>query len=600
MCAILVSAADTVVAKIPREDQRRALGERCRALANALGRTSATDAPGAPPLPGQDAASGEPPATAITALVERCRSLPNAPQVGALALHLALLARYPGSSEQSRVAELWSRDGADAALASIAAREEFADLTASRHLIRLRDVRGELLVDVSHTIAYERHSGVQRTVREMCRVWAEAGTPFRALFWNEASQRLYCLEPDELGPLLEWEKRVFGDGAAVNRTVVGRSDQRSAQPSRPSWTRRVKFSLRESVRATYVGLRAFLGAIAGESGLGAGLLDRLLRRKRRVRELEIDRSLRPASTSRAASEVPILLDCSLLVPELVVEAQRVELYECARRTLRFRLSIVLYDLIPVLHPEFCVPPLRAEFLQYLRFLRVADAVSCISESVAGNAREFLRLLERTTGCDVAAHPLPPPRPRGGAASTDPGTPLALCVGAIEPRKNGLGVLRAAARVAAEGIAFRLLFVGTPGWLHEEFLCEVREARTRGLDVTIRTHVDEATLWRAYREARFTIFCSFAEGFGLPVVESLVVGCPVIASDRGSIAEIARGGGCLLVDPARVDEIQAAIRTLLTDHMTLARLKSEAAGRTWSDWLGYAAVVAQHARRGVGH
>ena len=94
------------------------------------------------------------------------------------------------------------------------------------------------------------------------------------------------------------------------------------------------------------------------------------------------------------------------------------------------------------------------------------------------------------------------------------------------------------------------------------------------------NVGEAELWSLYRTASFTVFPSLTEGFGLPIAESLICGTPVITSNYGAMAEAARAGGALLVDPRNVGEITDAMRRLLTDAEQLRQLADEAQGRTW--------------------
>src|SRR5205085_1195336 len=88
---------------------------------------------------------------------------------------------------------------------------------------------------------------------------------------------------------------------------------------------------------------------------------------------------------------------------------------------------------------------------------------------------------------------------------------------------------------------------------------------------------DALLFGGYRVARFTVFPSINEGFGLPVAESLACGTPVITSNFGSTREIAEGGdaggGALLVDPRDDDSLTGAMRSLLTDDALLHRLRA---------------------------
>ena len=84
--------------------------------------------------------------------------------------------------------------------------------------------------------------------------------------------------------------------------------------------------------------------------------------------------------------------------------------------------------------------------------------------------------------------------------------------------------------------------------------------------------------------------SLNEGYGLPVAESLYAGTPVVTSDFGSLAEIAAGGGCVLVDPRDDSAIAAGIRSLIEDDELHSRLSAEASALRPRTWAEYAADV----------
>lgn len=84
--------------------------------------------------------------------------------------------------------------------------------------------------------------------------------------------------------------------------------------------------------------------------------------------------------------------------------------------------------------------------------------------------------------------------------------------------------------------------------------------------------------------------SLHEGYGIPVVEALAKGVPVLTSDYGSLAEVAAAGGCLTVDPRDPEAIAAGMRTLLTDDALVDRLRREAAARPARSWEQYATEV----------
>ena len=98
-------------------------------------------------------------------------------------------------------------------------------------------------------------------------------------------------------------------------------------------------------------------------------------------------------------------------------------------------------------------------------------------------------------------------------------------------------------------------------------------------VSVRALSDDL-LWAAYRLAHCVVFPSLNEGFGLPVAESLACGTPVVTSGFGSMREIARHGGAILVDPRDDHDIAAGLRLMLTDrelHETLSRAGPGPAG-----------------------
>jgi glycosyltransferase involved in cell wall biosynthesis len=169
-------------------------------------------------------------------------------------------------------------------------------------------------------------------------------------------------------------------------------------------------------------------------------------------------------------------------------------------------------------------------------------------------------------------------------------PLVLVVGSHEPRKNHLAVLHAAEILWREGHRFALAMIGGSSWNSDRFDRQVATLMERNRPLRLDSSAPEAQLWAAYRVARFTVFPSLNEGFGLPVAESLSCGTPVITSNFGSMAELGELGGALLINPRDDDALAAAMRTLLTDDAALGALRNEAQSRPPRHWDDYAAEV----------
>lgn len=140
-------------------------------------------------------------------------------------------------------------------------------------------------------------------------------------------------------------------------------------------------------------------------------------------------------------------------------------------------------------------------------------------------------------------------------------PYILHVGNIQPRKNLPGLLEAFALLKrTEHLPHRLVIVGRQAWGYAAVLVRAREL---GPDVTFTSYVPLADLPALYSGAALLVYPSFFEGFGLPPLEAMQCGTPVIASNRPAFPEIL-GDAAVLVDPAQPAEIARAILAVIRD------------------------------------
>ena len=132
------------------------------------------------------------------------------------------------------------------------------------------------------------------------------------------------------------------------------------------------------------------------------------------------------------------------------------------------------------------------------------------------------------------------------------------MGSLEPRKNHLALLYAAERLWRDHLPFQLLLVAGSGW-GDEIPHRITQLRHQGRPLYTRTKISDTELANAYRHARFSVFASLHEGYGLPVAESLALGTPVITTNYGSTKQIAAPGGAILIDPRDDDALLDAMR-----------------------------------------
>ena len=121
---------------------------------------------------------------------------------------------------------------------------------------------------------------------------------------------------------------------------------------------------------------------------------------------------------------------------------------------------------------------------------------------------------------------------------------------------------------------------------------VKGAISRNRNVTWHGKVTGEQLADFYRQCDFTVYPSFLEGFGLPIVESLWHRRPCICADFGAMAETGNGGGCLSVDVRDPAKLAEAIIALATRPELREKLVDEIEGRPMKTWADYAGEICQ--------
>lgn len=231
------------------------------------------------------------------------------------------------------------------------------------------------------------------------------------------------------------------------------------------------------------------------------------------------------------------------------------------------LVATVHDLSPLRFPDRYPRGARLSLKRGLRFAaREADRIICPSHSTADEVRELLGVERdrlRIVAHGVAMPDSDPDSARDFVARRGVTEPYILWLGTQEERKNVLAVLDAFERVAAHDPTTMLVLHGPQGWLGAEVADGIRR---RGLEA--RTRVSEGGLTRSelaalYSRATVFVFPSIYEGFGLPVLEAMACGAPVITSDRSAMPESA-GDAAVLVDPDDHDELGDAMARLMAD------------------------------------
>lgn len=172
----------------------------------------------------------------------------------------------------------------------------------------------------------------------------------------------------------------------------------------------------------------------------------------------------------------------------------------------------------------------------------------------------------------------------------------MALGTVEPRKNHVGLLAAFERVAASHHDLRLVLVGGPGWRGGKFRRALAESRI-GDRVVLAGRQPDGAVAALLASCAVMAYPSLYEGFGLPVLEAMAAGAPVVTSSRSSLPEVA-GGAAVLVDPTDVASIADGILEALDRRTELAAAgRSRAGARTWLDVGSETLAVYETALRG---
>jgi len=280
----------------------------------------------------------------------------------------------------------------------------------------------------------------------------------------------------------------------------------------------------------------------------------------------------------------------LLVPELFYEPRRVEFYRRMDDATRQRCRFIVYDLMPLIHPEYFSPDMAHDVIcGYFSMIRCMPHCGFISEWTRSAYRGRLLRSNDISGVvlRLGSDGLGP-RPRGVGG----GRGMEFCaVGTIEPRKNHSLILEAFEPLLHTIQGLRLTFLGRLGWVDPKFAehltsfaAENREAFSWISDA------DDDCIRRHVNSARATVYVSSAEGFGLPPVESLWLGTPVIASSGLPSLETIGQQGVEIVAPLDVAQLRVAVQKFIENSFA-AEKEAEALKLDLPTWASFARQVA---------
>jgi glycosyltransferase involved in cell wall biosynthesis len=253
---------------------------------------------------------------------------------------------------------------------------------------------------------------------------------------------------------------------------------------------------------------------------------------------------------------------TVLVPEIFGEERAAFFRGLPEHELQ-RCRFIVYDLLPATHPQYFPADMALTMSGYLHTVRQASCCGFISEYTRD---VYYGRLKRTNARGGVVLPL-------GSDSLGPkperpnlNRPLAFSVlGTIEPRKNHELILEAFEPLLRQIDGLSLSFIGKMGWVDSEFAQKVRAlASDKESGFRFLPAPDDGTIGTHVEQSRATIYVSAAEGYGLPPVESLWLGTPVIASTAIPSLKRLGSAGIHYVDPLNAINLRRAVLTFVDD------------------------------------
>ncbi len=261
--------------------------------------------------------------------------------------------------------------------------------------------------------------------------------------------------------------------------------------------------------------------------------------------------------------MPIPENCRRRLLHELLGRPRADLFHGLNQRLprtKLGLSVATFHDLFVLTGEYSSPAFRVRFTEQARDAAArADAIITVSEFTARQVVDLLGVPRKRI--TVVHHGV-----RLRASSGSERENVILHVGAIQRRKN---IARLIEAFEAGGGGWELVLAGSAGFGAEEIMERVACSPCRNR-IRVLNYVDTAVLESLYARARIFAFPSLDEGFGMPVLEAMASGVPVITSNRAALPEVA-GEAALLVNPEETDDLREALNRLQRDEDLQRRL-----------------------------
>ena len=266
--------------------------------------------------------------------------------------------------------------------------------------------------------------------------------------------------------------------------------------------------------------------------------------------------------SMNSNEVRLPTGSTILLPEIISDSRQILWLRGKIDSKAIRIVCMVYDLLPLSNPDLFPDFVLEKFLSFMHFARKCDhVIFCSADTKASfelwdkfarssGFREFGKGPRLSTVDLPSVHETGKCQKTVNAASTK--AVRVLQVGNFDPRKNLEFTLNVCRGIVATGRQVKLDLVGGNSWKMDTFFHHLKELKSRNLVVRVQHNLPDDALEKLWLTADLSLYFSHAEGFGLPISESLFRGIPVVCSNNLPASKINKSPHLWGVEPGKLD------------------------------------------------
>ena len=491
-------------------------------------------------------------------LIDNLQEFPT--NLRCLILWLVVIGNYP-SKEESYLLEIYLNTSP--VVAAIWLRKKrrsyiFAGLPRTF----IESPKQQLFFDVSETCQSDLNSGIQRIVRESAKQLQEEVTFIR---WEHKFGILTSVTDQQLEKVLNWK---------------------------PAGSR--KFHLKQFIASETFRQFNFIKYMIIRSLIKGGRIRKLLLRLLKYAYLQARRLVLLKNFSPFRGSMGIIFQPGSKV--LVLELQSLDLRTLERvnvhlETKLYEFNFLIHDTLPLKFPEFFPPGLVGNFVYYFRNVINASKLFIMANSEKENLMNALAASSNQNSQIIKIEP-----PLYGVEHFMKNScndeerfnlKQILIVGSLEPRKNHVRMIRAIIEAKKSISQIKVVLVIPNEWLSEAIQSEIRIGRDLGIEFELHYSISDEKLSDFYSKSTLLMYCSIAEGLGLPLLEARSVSLPSITSNRDFMWEVANTGGAIAVNPFDVMEMSNTIVNLLSNFEYWQRVSGLCDSQIGITWPKYA-------------